>query len=294
MSADTAALADIEQHMRRLVANASFVQRATARGVDRALRQSLNGPSDAALGVPLRSLVDGMSLRRVPAAALARRLTEQRWAVLDDALPPELVHAASVEAASLLRAGALGGQPGLERLRQDVYSSLSGAPSLPSLSRLLRRLHGASRRLSRLGVLGAAPGTLVADPAGGQIACYTAGSRYAMHVDRASTAAADAASSLELQNAARRRATAIVYLRAVDAAEWSPDEAGELRLWPSSATTRSQASLLVAGSAIDVEPLGGRLVLFDSGLTHEVRPWAASAGHARCALTLWIHDAGGW
>ena len=52
---DARDLADIELHMRRLVANATFVQRATARGVDRALRQSFDGPSDAALGVPLRS-----------------------------------------------------------------------------------------------------------------------------------------------------------------------------------------------------------------------------------------------
>ena len=289
---DALDLADIELHMRRLVANASFVQHATARGVDRALRQSFDGPSDAALGVPLRSLADGTSFRRVPATALASRLTEQRWAVLDHALPPELVHAASAEASALLRAGVLGGQPGLERLRQDAYSSLSIAPSWPSLSRLLRRMHGASRRLSSLGALGAAPGTLAADPAGGQLACYTEGSRYAMHVDRAATAATAPASSPELQNAAMRRATAIVYLRGGHTTEWSPHEAGELRLWPKSAATQSQAALLVAGSAIDVEPYAGRLVLFDSGLTHEVRPWAANAGHARCALTLWIHDAG--
>ena len=286
-------LADITSEVQRLMANATFVRSATRRGVERALSQTMHGPTEHAIGVPLRDLVDSRQLktRRVPAPELLSTLDSQFWTVLDEALPPQLVEAASREAQHLHGLGLLGRQPGLSRLRLDHSSTLPVAEAAwPSLSALLRRLHGAARRLSRWGALGSRKGGLLPDPAGGMLACYNRGDRYSMHVDRADACTGEACSSGGGGGGGGRRATAIVYLRHGSA--WSPAEAGELRLWPSSAQSPSQSALLVAGSAVDVEPLAGRLVLFDSRLAHEVRPWRAEGGRVRCALTLWVHDAG--
>ena len=52
---------------------------------------------------------------------------------------------------------------------------------------------------------------------------------------------------------------------------WQPSDGGCLRIFDGQ-------------SATDIEPLPGRLVVFNSALKHEVRPvW-----HHRYALTLWI------
>ena len=64
-----------------------------------------------------------------------------------------------------------------------------------------------------------------------------------------------------------RRLTAILYLQPPG---W--DGGGELRAWRRD------------GEAVEIAPLGGRLVLFRAcDVLHEVRPAFAT----RCALTLW-------
>ena len=65
-------LADITSEVQRLMANATFVRSATRRGVERALSQTMHGPTEHAIGVPLRELVDSRQLktRRVPAPEL--------------------------------------------------------------------------------------------------------------------------------------------------------------------------------------------------------------------------------
>jgi hypothetical protein len=90
-------LADITSEVQRLMANATLVRSATRRGVERALSQTMHGPTEQAIGVPLRDLVDSRQLktRRVPAPELLSTLDSQFWTVLDEALPPQLVEAAS-------------------------------------------------------------------------------------------------------------------------------------------------------------------------------------------------------
>ena len=71
----------------------------------------------------------------------------------------------------------------------------------------------------------------------------------------------------------QRAATAILY---ANDADWPDDRGGHLVLYPAGKDDDD--------AAVAVAPKGGRLVLFDSFLWHEVRP----AGARRYALTNWI------
>ena len=77
--------------------------------------------------------------------------------------------------------------------------------------------------------------------------------------------------------------TCILYLND----EWEAPHEGCLRIFTAAvdeAAARSGEGL-DEGSFVDVEPKGGRLVIFDSFLWHEVLP---AKGRARFAVTLWI------
>ena len=118
-----------------------------------------------------------------------------------------------------------------------LFRSFHPSAALPALSAVLQRMQGAAARLSAQGVLGAPPGALHADPAGGMVACYGRGARYSRHTDsepddsptrRLTFNVADK----ELLRANRpRTVTAIVYLRGAGDSEWAPHDGGELRLW---------------------------------------------------------------
>lgn len=218
-------------------------------------------------------------LTRVPADVLLQRLDDQRWAVLDDALPPALVRGAGGEAATMRATGRLGRDPELAAsLRGDRFDFVQPSARWPQLAALQRRVLAAGRRLSARGALGAPPFALRPDPAGAQLACYQRGDRYARHRDRTDRAAT------------QRHVTALVYLREAAATEWTSAEGGELRVWPDEADeARATGVIAPTGRPLDIEPRPGRLVLFDSRLVHEVRPWAATDGGSRCALTLWLH-----
>ena len=87
-----------------------------------------------------------------------------------------------------------------------------------------------------------------------QLAAYGPGGRYAAHRDA-------------LRHDPKREATAILYLNP----DWKPADEGCLRVY-------------TAAGSFDVEPLGGRLVVFRSSLLlHEVRPTQA----VRHAATAW-------
>lgn len=88
-----------------------------------------------------------------------------------------------------------------------------------------------------------------------------------------------------------RAVSAVLYL---NNKEW--DDGGELRLWPAPHSTANGSC-----TAIDVKPVGGRLVLFLSGaIPHQVRPRKKvvergggvnmAKGEARVALTAWYHS----
>ena len=251
-------------------------------GMIRALLQHAVGrqlsPSPREAGQLLGSLIPAATLRRQAAADLVRQLNEQRWAVLDDALPSELVMGAAAEAARLLSSGQLSRDPSLGLLRTDRSVTLQPHAAWPHLSALLGRMKAAARRLGAAGALSAPVGSLVSDSEGGMVACYAPGEHYVRHTDWADSA---------VDGRATRRLTTIVYLRRDP---WVHSEGGTLRLWPKGGSTVLEWELTRTATAVDVEPLGGRFVVFDSSLPHEVQPVAGS-GAPRCALTLWVHAA---
>ncbi len=246
-------------------------------------------PSPPEAGRPLSSLVPANQLHRTPAPQLISSLSQQRWAVLDGALPADIIAGAGVEAQRLMATeGAMTRDAALGDLRTDRALSLQPSPSWPHLSALLRRLKAAAARLSAAGALAAPVGSLVSDPDGGMLACYAHGGRYTRHSDVAAQAT---------DGRATRHLTMIVYLRPPaatgvgggsrdDGGEWRASERGMLRLWPKRGSTSLEWELTRVASAIDVEPYAGRFVVFDASLPHEVLPVAAAA---RCALTLWVH-----
>ena len=241
-------------------------------------------PTPPESGAAVRRLTPAASLWRVPAPRLLEQLGTHGWAVLDGALPAPLVHGGTEEAETLLRTGMLR-RSALEYgpLRTGASSSLFRSPSWPHLSSLIGRMHAAARRL---------PGDLVPDPTA-MLACYGPGERYNMHVDNNEGSDADADADVTT-----RRVTLLVYLRrglgerrAAEwpAADWQPHEEGELRLWPHGDVghwARALNDAPGAPKAVDIEPRGGRLVIFNASHPHEVRPTRATA---RCALQVWCH-----
>ena len=274
----------------------SFVRRNIVRGAKVVLQPT---PSDSAVSV--RNLAPREGTQRVPAHSLVAQLEARGWAVLDGALPASLVADATAEAHRLLRAGHLLRMTAhYGALRTGAASSFGESPAWPALSSLLRRLNAAAARL---------PGPLGTDGTA-SLACYGAGERYNIHVDNedglaragANEPLARVAAAARTAPVGSRRATLIVYLTD---ARWAPAREGELRLWPhgdvsdwarelrarEDARERGQPARN-SGRAVDVEPVRGRLVLFNSSLPHEVRPvrHAAPGGAPRCALQVWALD----
>ena len=247
-------------------------------------------PTPPSAATPLRALI-AAPLTGVPAAELVASIDGRGWAVLDSALPADLVDGAAREAVEMLHSGWMKRQEKLGALRGDMNGAMRpGSPQaalFPQLAAVVDRLSAAARRLSAHGVNGAAPGALVPDPKGGMVACYRNGERYVRHVDTA------ADPSGAYGDSSKRRVTLIAYLRTAAAAAWSPADGGELRLWPGWTLGQEARAPSRAPPAIDVEPLGGRLAAFASATFHEVRPLLSPpTAPPRCAVTLWVVDGG--
>ena len=247
-------------------------------------------PTPAAAATPLRELI-AAPLTGVPAAELVASIHARGWAVLDSALPADLVDGAAREAVEMLHSGWMKRQEKLGALRGDMNGAMRpGSPQaalFPQLAAVVDRLSAAARRLSAHGVNGAAPGALVPDPKGGMVACYRNGERYVRHVDTA------ADPSGAYGDSSKRRVTLIAYLRTAAAAAWSPADGGELRLWPGWTLGQEARAPSRAPQAVDVEPHGGRLAAFASATFHEVRPLLSPpTAPPRCAVTLWVVDGG--
>jgi Rps23 Pro-64 3,4-dihydroxylase Tpa1-like proline 4-hydroxylase len=81
-----------------------------------------------------------------------------------------------------------------------------------------------------------------------------------------------------------RKLTAILYLQE----HWTPEQAGHLRMFlPPGANSSAKAGL----PYVDIEPRGGRLVVFWSDtMVHSVcESHATSDADHRWALTVWLH-----
>jgi SM-20-related protein len=99
------------------------------------------------------------------------------------------------------------------------------------------------------------------------LALYPIGAGYKKHLDRFSTE-----SSLQPQ----RQISSILYLNQ----DWQEDDGGKLRLYLNADTTDP-----LANTHLDINPIGGRLVLFLSdSFYHEVLP----TNKARISLTGWF------
>ena len=120
-----------------------------------------------------------------------------------------------------------------------------------------------------------------------QFACYEGGGSYAPHEDAPREAGEGGGAPSRMERAAAsvaRVATAIYYVGAGSTAEEQRKRGeaeggvdgcgGELRLWPQGG----------GDEADEVAPVGDRLVVFWSNVTHAVR---AVRGGQRCAFTQW-------
>ncbi|GAQ88896.1 N-acetylglucosaminyltransferase family protein [Klebsormidium nitens] len=98
----------------------------------------------------------------------------------------------------------------------------------------------------------------VSGPVSFQLACYPGGGAgYVRHRDRS-------------PSSPHRTVTVLYYLNP----EWTPNDGGQLRLF------------LKDGASIDLPPMGGNVVLFESGMEHEVLPAHAK----RFAVTAWFSE----
>ena len=166
------------------------------------------------------------------------------------------------------------------------------ASCAPAVGRAISLLKGVAARLND-----EIPGWNLTVPRRAMLACYPGrearGARYRRHRDNARKPARENGGEPERGN--WREVTAIVYANA----DWTAECGGCLRVHTSSLAHRGDAlsgppdvvpvndavgAGADAGEYVDVEPRGGRVVLFMSELVHEVLP----AYSDRMAVTLWI------
>ena len=125
--------------------------------------------ADAAVGGDAAARIIAAPLTGVPAAELVASIDTRGWAVLDSALPADLVDGAAREAVEMLHSGWMKRQEKLGALRGDMNGAMRpGSPQaalFPQLAAVVDRLSAAARRLAH-GVNGAAPGALVPDSQG--------------------------------------------------------------------------------------------------------------------------------
>jgi hypothetical protein len=246
-------------------------------------------------------------------ADVAASLAADGYVVLDGVMGGGAVAGAARGCAALERTGALRAVPSQVALgRRDRSAAVAlPAPGAPALAAgygsapLPPALDAADAAClaAAAAVLMAVPHALMrhssataaaslAPPQSLQLALYDGdGSYYARHVDNPGTEAPGARDGPPGLRTGDRAVTAIIYLNA----GWTPDHGGELRLWPPGGTaalgTSSEASSSSLSSEaedafLDVAPLAGRLLLFDSArVEHAVRPARLAA---RWALSAWV------
>jgi SM-20-related protein len=180
-------------------------------------------------------------------------LGECAYFVRDGFVGAELVRALRAEADALHASGRFAGA-GVGHLRRAYDTSVRSDEHVwlePAEGSAFSTLHA---RLADLGEAMRKEAYLGVDGFDFQLARYSPGAAYARHRDA-------------FRDRNDRRATAIVYLNP----SWTPEAGGQLRLH-------------IGGSPRDVEPVGGRLVVFLSeAVEHEVLPAQAT----RYAATAW-------
>lgn len=187
-------------------------------------------------------------------------LAESGYAIVDAVLSPDEVTALAAEALRLSRDGALkpaaiGRQASVQldpRLRGDAIRWLDESQASPAQQAYFRVMHGIREACNRELYL-----NLVELET--HFAVYPPGGRYTKHLD-------------QFHRSGARRISSILYLNR----DWQAPYGGQLRIYLEGEQPEPY---------LDVDPIGGRLVLFDaSRFYHEVLP----ATQSRLSLTGWF------
>jgi len=205
----------------------------------------------------------------------AGALIRNGWTTIDDWMPPDTVgEIASIIAASMTARsegrsdGVVWRMPEPRNARTDIATWLK-VGERPASDQVF-----SEQLMPKFEALAADLRTLMAGIEGRldefQLACYPAGqnARYHRHTD----ANADCR-----RTSAERKVTCILYLNPA----WVEACGGCLRL------TNADHVMGTAGGTVDIEPIGGRLLVFLSGaMAHEVTPIGTLAD--RYATTAWV------
>lgn len=187
-------------------------------------------------------------------------LAEHGYTVVEDFLHPALVMALASEAQTLQQTGELkpasiGRQHTAQldtSLRGDAIQWLDEASATPTQKTYLERMHSLREQFNRQFYL-----NLVELET--HFAVYPPGGGYTRHLD-------------QFQASGARKISSILYLNHA----WQAEHGGQLRLYLDGENLTPY---------LDIEPVGGRLVLFDSSrFYHEVLP----ATRERISLTGWF------
>lgn len=190
-------------------------------------------------------------------------ILEQGYGVVDGFLTPDEVTQLRnrlyerQEAGEFREAGIGSGQATVEkRIRGDEIVWLEAATATPEEAALLNRVQQFSDYLNQTCYLGLRDYEL-------HYARYPAGTFYRRHLDR-------------FRTDSKRKLSIITYLNA----DWQPADGGQLAIYLPGTDGAEQT--------IRLDPIGGRLVCFDSGLLeHEVLP----ATRERLSVTGWLRTA---
>jgi SM-20-related protein len=281
-----ASSAVLQEQWREVLATLATVPPGNAPGADPRWTEKKRTPQTTPQARPtLPPLdVDASRWRSEAVDALISSVSESfsvsGYAVIDGVLSSECVTAAkrACEALEPLLA-AIPSQAiaGRNDLSGSFRLSSPGSRALSSLGRASNTSDGeASAALADVSsLLMALPHALqlhLLPPQCLQLALYRAGGHYSRHLDNPGPEAEGALDGPPGWRTSDRALTGIVYLNG----DWKPADGGALRLWPPA----------LRGDFIDIAPLGGRLLLFDScTVEHEVLP---SAAKSRWALSAWI------
>ena len=214
------------------------------------------------------------------------------FAVVDDFLDMNLLRKARSDMEALsgqleFNAQALKGM----RRRDDVVTHVSAESLIDlgfvNLSKVLKKLRAVPGLLEEFGE------DCLYVPKEVMFACYKGpGARHQSHRDNYPMKGDDGDNGRVL--------TALLYMNP----DWSQEMGGQLRLqlnvpleraidmkqFDSWDNTESKGEATASGEHLDVEPYGGRLVIFKSReIVHSVLPLSNTAGN-RMALTLWVTD----
>lgn len=221
-------------------------------------------------------------------AVLSSELRARGFAIIDNVIPQDEAQASRLEFRTLFsKFGKADDSDTHEAgIRSDLCQKLgeheARALGLPALSRAIRTLKAIGHELAEAFFHGD-DGALTVAPSV-QLAIFPGrGTSYQRHGDNLYDPSQP--SSVVAPNGFHnwRVFTVILYVNR----GWVVEDGGCLRIYGRCSATQRPlptSTLREEASYVDVEPLAGRVVCFNSLLHHEVRP----VDGLRCALTLWV------